>query len=103
MKIRQILKIIAAINRLEYLEYSLVDGHNNWSGWDGTLSLEGIKRMIYGIWHDGYNELGQNMLTGSAIYSIQLYHTLIELCKDTPEIEVHIAGSYSPPHNTSIN
>jgi len=53
--------------------------------WDGTLSYSGIKRLVFGLWHDGKNEKEENMTEYMPYQARQMYKQLINEYSNTPE------------------
>ena len=77
MKLREILNRINDIriqdfNDANYLSFS----------WDGELSFNGIKRMIYGLWNKGITEEGFDMIHWMSPKAKQMYLELMEEVKD---------------------
>src|ERR1035437_1792528 len=59
------------------------------------IAFSGIKRLIYGIWNDGFNEKEENMIVHMSENATDLYYSLISDYKNTPKIEVHISSKKS--------
>lgn len=57
-------------------------------GYDGPYSYMGIKRSIYGLWHNGYNERGEYMLRHDVPEAQEFYRGLIKKYKYIPELEM---------------
>ena len=59
-------------------------------GWDGIISFTGLKRLLYGLWNDGKNELSQDMTIYMAIEARIKYFELIELCRNIEPMTIYI-------------
>lgn len=76
---KELLKRIKEISVIDY------NGRMDHEEWDGSLTLSGIKRLIYGIWHDGRNEYGDSMKIQMCHHAHVMYEALIEEYKDKLE------------------
>lgn len=72
--LREIKSVIVADMEEQYDNNQMYD-------WDGTVSFEGIKRLIYGLWNEGKNELNQDMIRWMSPKAKELYSELIEKYK----------------------
>ncbi len=79
-----ILKELKKINEIDYKETS----DNDY--WDGTLSFSGIKRMIYGLWNDGKNEKGEDMLKHMSPTAEKKYKAMIKKYSKMPKMSVFL-------------
>ena len=81
----KLMRILIRIKTIVEADISLEDDYS------GTISFSGIKRMIYGIWHDGKNEQNHDMVIHfNNETSKQLYKDLMLKFCTTPEITVNI-------------
>lgn len=83
--VRILLDALKEIVRLDY-EEQVREGENG--DWDGSSTYTGIKRMLYGLWHEGKNEKGENMVMHMAYQARQAYKQL--------SILVHNKGVQEP-------
>jgi len=75
-------QILTDIQKLEESEREWIDS-------DIRFSFTGVKRYIYGIWHEGYNELGQCMICHMNDDLQEFYYKMIEAYSEEEEIKVH--------------
>jgi len=73
LKVKDLLTDLKEVNELDYF------GENR------NIVFIGLKRMIYGIWHNGMNELGDNMIFDMNMKAKILYLSLIEKYKNKKE------------------
>lgn len=64
--------------------------NNQMFDWDGTVSFEGIKRLIFGIWNNGKNEFNQDMIKWMSPKAKGLYLELIQKYKNRPKLVVSL-------------
>lgn len=70
MELRQILERINEVRKADF--------EDNQFDWDGTLSFNGIKRMVYGLWNDGKTEDGSDMIRWMSPTARRMYRELME-------------------------
>lgn len=81
--LREIKSVIIADKNEQYNNNQMFD-------WDGTVSFEGIKRLIYGLWNDGKNEFNQDMIRWMSPKAKELYIKLIQKYKNRSKLEVFL-------------
>lgn len=81
--LREIKSVIIADKNEQYNNNQMYD-------WDGTVSFEGIKRLIFGIWNDGKNEFNQDMIRWMSPKAKELYIKLIQKYKNRSKLEVFL-------------
>lgn len=64
--------------------------NNQMLDWDGSVSYEGIKRLIFGIWNNGKNEFNQDMIKWMSPKAKELYVELIKKYKNRPKLVVSL-------------
>ncbi|GAB3975917.1 hypothetical protein GCM10028806_34550 [Spirosoma terrae] len=84
MTLREILVELRHINALDYSEYQTNYTIYTKKTWKGNLRYSGIKRMIYSLWHNGMNELGQPHPYKIGGEAIQAFNHLCSRVVDTP-------------------
>ena len=75
--LKQLIQFVIMINTIEYGDSQVDDG------WDGHISYTGIKRLIYGLFHNGCNELNCNMLQYMPVGAAILYSAMIQTLRIT--------------------
>lgn len=78
--LKSILIELKEVNNYDYKENQIYDD------WDGSLSFNGVKRLIYGLWHNGENELGHNLLKHMSKTAKKKYKTMIKKYSQCEEI-----------------
>jgi hypothetical protein len=87
VNVKQLLAEIRNIIALEYFYYM------KWylytedvERWDGNVTYSGIQQLIYGIWHNGLNKEGINLLVYMPVPAVKEYRKLIAKYKHYKEI-----------------
>ena len=70
MKLREILSRIDEIRNQDFQDSEYE--------WDGELSYNGIKRMIYGLWNQGLTEDDHDMIRWMSPKAKEMYRKLME-------------------------
>jgi len=83
--LRCILEDVKVLNSIEAMSTD-----DYYSDWDGSLEFSGIKRVVYSLWHEGYNELGENMMDWMDDTAKDYYVEMIQKYSIYSEIEVKL-------------
>jgi len=80
---QDLMRIIKEVTKLEAEA-------NQDGSWDGSVSPLGIKRMIYGVFHNGFNESGEDMVQHMEDAAKERYLRLIADHQDLPDISFYV-------------
>jgi len=87
--VKEILEAIKLIFEIEKFEFV----HSNFKNkFTKKKSFNEIKRMIYGIWHNGGDEYGHSILVHMPEITQKFYRKIIKIYSITPEIKINFCN-----------
>lgn len=84
MTLKEILIELRHITALNYAGYCAQNQTHEFH-WDGTLSYNGMKRLVYAIWNNGMNEKNQDIVSNmDCPEAIERFYALMDKCENVP-------------------